>query len=46
MKGRDEEAAQLHRSAEEMRKEIQKDRVWQLPDEERAYDILVWNEYW
>ena len=40
------EAQSLQREAETMRKTIQWDRKWQLPDEDRSYDVLVWNEYW
>ena len=46
LKGEAEEEARLIQSAEKMRCEIQKGRPWQLPDEERSYDLLVWNEYW
>ncbi|TAQ87148.1 hypothetical protein B7494_g4534 [Chlorociboria aeruginascens] len=41
-----EEATKLHKSAEAMRLEIQKNRKFQLPDEKLSYDILVWNQYW
>lgn len=46
MKGDDTESERLRRAAEAMRLEIQKDRVFQLPDEKLSYDILVWEEYW
>ena len=41
-----EEATKLHKLAEAMRLEIQKNRKFQLADEKLSYDILVWNEYW
>jgi hypothetical protein len=46
LKGKTVEAAQLAASAEEMRREIQKNRTWQPPDEERRYDILVFHAFW
>lgn len=46
LKGNEAESMRLITAAETMRLEIQKHRTWQLPDEKRAYDILVWNEYW
>ncbi|KAJ5729079.1 Tetratricopeptide-like helical [Penicillium malachiteum] len=46
LKGELAEATRLKLEAEAIRHDIQKDRAWQLPDEERSYDILVWNEYW
>jgi hypothetical protein len=46
MQGDTEEAAKFHFATETMRLGIQKDRVTQLLDEPRSYDILVCNEYW
>jgi hypothetical protein len=46
LKGNDVESTRLVTAAEKMRLDIQKDRTWQLLDEKRSYDILVWNEYW
>ncbi|OBT86542.1 hypothetical protein VE02_04358 [Pseudogymnoascus sp. 03VT05] len=46
LQGDTSKAARLIAESEKMRKEIQSERKWQPPDEKRAYDILVWNEYW
>ena len=46
LKGDYVEAERLKKEAEKMRHEIQKFRTWQLPDEDRSYDILVFNEFW
>lgn len=46
LKGNLADAERLRKEAENMRHEIQKSRKWQLADEERSYDILVYNEFW
>lgn len=46
LQGDHEKEARLTLQAEFMRKAIQRGRAWQLPDSERSYDILVYNEYW